>query len=115
MVMVRVTVAAIIIVIMVGIVVSSVTLIISGLASTLAVSLSVVIGRCHRIACETLSTHHFGPDFLILDYRPRTAMMRPRRPAEPKSGPLRSLTRLLEEADCLGSNGRHNTLKEKLR
>ena len=48
MVMVRVTVAAIIIVIMVGIVASysSVTLIISGGAPSMAVSLSVVIGRC---------------------------------------------------------------------
>ena len=48
MVMVRATVAPIIIVIMVGIVASysSVTLIISGGAPSMAVSLSVVIGRC---------------------------------------------------------------------
>ena len=46
MVMVRATVAPIIIVIMVGIVVASVTLIVSGMAPTVAVSLSVVIGRC---------------------------------------------------------------------
>jgi len=67
MVMVRVTVAAIIIMIMVGIVVSSVTL--SGMAPTLAVSLSVVISRCHRMTSETRSTHQGYPDFLILDYR----------------------------------------------
>ena len=56
MVMVRATVAPIIIVIMVGIVVASVTLIVSGMAPTVAVSLSVVIGRCHRMTSETRLT-----------------------------------------------------------
>jgi hypothetical protein len=46
------TVVVVIVMVMVRIVVSSLTLIVAGRASTMIVSLSLVLGRCHRATSE---------------------------------------------------------------